>query len=134
MRDILILPQLCYSKFKILRLKSMPYTSSVAAKAAPKKKKTSYTPQFKLDRALEALRNNNISEIARKYGLNANLLYLWRDQLVERGASVFETAPDQTINDLKAKVARLEQMVGKKEVELNLLKNFSDFYSSRSTP
>ncbi len=134
MRDILILPQLCYCKFKILRLKSMPYASSVAAKAAPKKKKISYTPQFKLDRALEALRNNNISEIARKYGLNSNLLYLWRDQLVERGASVFETAPDQTINELKAKVARLEQMIGKKEVELNLLKNFSDFYSSRNTP
>jgi len=54
--------------------------------------------------------------------------------LVERGASVFETAPDQTINELKAKVARLEQMIGKKEVELSLLKNFSDFYSSRSTP
>jgi len=134
MRDILILPQLCYSKFKILRLKSMPYTSSDAAPSAPKKKKTNYTPQFKLDRALEALRTNNISEIARKYNLNANLLYLWRDQLVKRGTSVFETAPDRTMNELKAKVARLEQMIGKKEVELNLLKNFSDFYSSRSTP
>jgi len=112
----------------------MSETSSVAAKAAPKKKKTSYTPQFKLDRALEAIRTNNISEIARKYGLNPNLLYLWRDQLVERGASVFETAPDQEVGELKAKVGRLEQMIGKKEVELNLLKNFSDFYSSRNTP
>lgn len=98
-------------------------------------RKKSYTPQFKLDRALDALRGNgNISDIARKYGLNANLLYLWRDQLIERGSHVFETAPDQVVNELKTKVARLEQMLGKKEVELNLLKNFSDFYSSRSTP
>lgn len=112
----------------------MPDTSSSAAKAAPRRKKISYTPQFKLDRALEAVRTNNISEIARKYGLNPNLLYLWRDQLIERGAEVFAAAPDQEANQLKAKVGRLEQLIGKKEVELNLLKNFSDFYSSRNTP
>lgn len=112
----------------------MSNTSSATAKAAPKKIKTSYTPQFKLDRSLEAVRTNNISEIARKYGLNPNLLYLWRDQLIERGAAIFATAPDQEVNQLKAKVGRLEQMLGKKEVELNLLKNFSDFYSSRNTP
>jgi transposase-like protein len=97
-------------------------------------KKKSYTPQFKFARAIDALRGGgNIADIARKYGLNANLLYLWRDQLIERGAKVFETAPDQAANELKTKVARLEQMLGKKEVELNLLKNFSDFYSSRNT-
>jgi transposase len=112
----------------------MQDTSSAAAKSAPKRKKTSYTPQFKLERALEAVRNNNIAEIARKYNLNPNLLYLWRDQLVERGASVFETAPDQEVKELKSKVGKLEQMIGKKEVELNLLKNFSDFYSSRKEP
>ena len=111
----------------------MPKISSVLAKITPKRKKTSYTAQFKLDRALEAVQTNNISEIARKYDLNPNLLYLWRDQLVERGAMVFETSPDQTVNELKSKVSRLEQMVGKKEVELNLLKNYSDFYSSRNT-
>jgi len=112
----------------------MPDISSIAAKAAPKKKKNIYTPQFKLDRALEAIQTNNISEIARKYQVNPNLLYIWRDQLIERGNSVFETAPNQEANELKAKVGRLEQMIGKKEVELNLLKNFSDFYSSRNTP
>lgn len=99
-----------------------------------KTKKKNYTPQFKLDRSLDALRGNgNVSEIARKYDLNANLLYIWRDQLTERGSQVFETTPDQVKNELKIKVARLEQMLGKKEVELNLLKNFSDFYSSQNT-
>ena len=83
---------------------------------------------------MDALRGNgNVSEIARKYDLNANLLYIWRDQLTERGSQVFETTPDQVKNELKIKVARLEQMLGKKEVELNLLKNFSDFYSSQNT-
>jgi len=108
-------------------------TSLATTKTTSKRKKTNYTPQFKLDRALEAVQTNNISEIARKYNLNPNLLYIWRDQLIERGISVFETSPNQTVNELKAKVGKLEQMIGKKEVELNLLKNFSDFYSSRST-
>ena len=101
---------------------------------AGSRKNNKYAPQFKLDRALEALRTDKVAEIARKYDLNANLLYLWRGQLMERGAQVFETTPDQLAGELKNKVARLEQMLGKKEVELSLLKNFSDFYSSRSTP
>ena len=106
----------------------------VAVKATVKKKKNSYTPQFKLDRSIEVIRTNNASEVARKYAMDANLLYIWRDQLIERGVKVFETSPDQTVNELKAKVGRLEQMVGKKEVELSLLKNFSDFYASRNAP
>jgi transposase len=98
-------------------------------------KKNSYTAQFKFDRAMDVLRHSgNISEIARKYNLNANLLYIWRDQLIERGVTVFEGGQDKTIQELNTKVSRLEQMVGKKEVELSLLKNFSDFYSSRNTP
>ena len=101
---------------------------------AGSRKNNKYTPQFKIDRVLEVLRTDNVAEIARKYDLNANLLYLWRDQLAERGAQIFETTPDQVAGELKNKVARLEQMLGKKEVELSLLKNFSDFYSSRSTP
>lgn len=105
-----------------------------SGKIAVKRKKNSYTPQFKLDRALEVIKTNNASEIARKYGVSSNLLYIWRDQLIEKGIKVFETSPDQTTNELKATVARLEQMIGKKEVELNLLKNFSDFYSSRNQP
>lgn len=96
------------------------------------RRKKSYTAQFKLDRALDAIKGN-VAEIARKYDLNVNLLYLWRDQLIERGPQVFETTPDQVVGELKTKVARLEQMLGKKEVELSLLKNFSDFYSSRNT-
>lgn len=104
------------------------------AGGAGSRKNNKYTPQFKLDRALEALRTDNVAEIVRKYDLNANLLYLWRGQLVERGAQVFETTPDQIAGELKNKVAKLEQMLGKKEVELSLLKNFSDFYSSRKTP
>lgn len=98
------------------------------------RKKNTYTPQFKFERAIDSLKSDNVSEISRKYGLSANLLYLWKGQLLERGFQIFATSPDQAVGELKAKMARLEQMLGKKEVELSLLKNFSDFYSSRNTP
>ena len=93
----------------------------------------SYTPQFKFDRSIEAVKTNNLSEISRKYSVSFGILSNWRNQLLEQGSRIFETSPDQESAALKAKIAKLEQMLGKKEVELSLLKNFSDFYESRST-
>jgi len=103
----------------------MPYLKS------PRKQ---YTAQFKFDRAVEAIKADNLSAISRKYGIGVNLLSRWRQDLLERGYRVFENGPDQENQHLRTQVGKLEQMVGKKEVELNLLKNFSDFYASRNTP
>lgn len=97
-------------------------------------KRKSYTPQFKFDRAVETIKIGSLSEISRKYGVGVNILSKWRTDLMERGYRVFETSPDQEVGGLKKQIAKLEQMVGKKEVELNLLKNFSDFYGSQSSP
>ncbi|MBU4348436.1 hypothetical protein KJ671_03000 [Patescibacteria group bacterium] len=97
-------------------------------------KRRAYAPQFKFDRSIEAVKTNNYSEISRKYDVSVNLISNWKDRLFKQGAGIFETSPDQERNELKIKIAKLEQMLGKKEVELNLLKNFSDFYESRNTP
>jgi len=43
---------------------------------------------------------------------------------------MFETTPDKENRELKQKVEKLEQLIGKKEVELALIKNFVDFYES----
>jgi len=96
-------------------------------------KRKQYSSQFKFDRALEAIKIDNLSEISRKYGVSVNVLSNWRERLLKHGAQAFETTPDQEKNALKNKIGRLEQMLGKKEVELNLLKNFSDFYESQNT-
>ena len=101
----------------------MSNTKIAAIKIGSRQKK-SYTAQFKFDRALDALRGN-VADIARKYDLNANLLYLWRDQLIARGAQVFETSPDQAVGELRTKVARLEQKVGQLTMELEWLKKKS---------
>jgi transposase-like protein len=98
-----------------------------------KQNRKKYSPQFKFDRSLETVKTGNLSEISRKYGVSVNILSIWRSQLLERGAQAFAASPDQEKNQLKGKIAKLEQMLGKKEVELNLLKNFSDFYESQNT-
>lgn len=96
-------------------------------------KRKQYSPQFKFDRSLEAIKTDNLSEISRKYGVSVNVLSNWRSEFLKQGARIFSTSPDQETNQLKAKIAKLEQMLGKKEVELNVLKNFSDFYESQNT-
>jgi transposase-like protein len=94
------------------------------------KTRKNYTPQFKFDRAMEAIKTDNLTEISRKYDISVNVLSLWRKELLKRGSQMFVTTPDQENKRLKNKIAKLEQMLGKKEVELNVLKNFADFYES----
>lgn len=97
------------------------------------KTRKKYTPQFKFNLAKEAIKTGNISEISRKYGVGVNIISIWMKHLENQGFHIFETTPDQQNKQLKGKIAKLEQMVGKKEIELNLLKNFSDFYQSQDT-
>ena len=106
----------------------MPYPKSSTGKTRKK-----YTPQFKYNLAKEAIKTGNLSEISRKYGVGVNIISVWTKHLDNQGFHIFETTPDQQNNQLKGKIAKLEQMVGKKEIELNLLKNFSDFYQSQNT-
>lgn len=93
-----------------------------------------YTPQFKFKLSVEAIQKNNLTQVARQYGVGVNVLSKWRSDLLEQGYKVFETGVDKEVGFLRKQLGKLEQMIGKKEVELNLLKNFSDFYQSRNGP
>jgi len=95
-------------------------------------KRKQYTPQFKFDRAIEAIKTGNLSEVSRKYNIAVNVLSNWRSELLGKGANTFVLTPDKEKKQLKVKIAKLEQMLGKKEVELSVLKNFSDFYESEN--
>lgn len=90
-----------------------------------------YTPEFKFKLVTEVIKTDNMTAIARKYELNFGLLAKWRNHFLEHGKEIFEMTADQEKEALKKRVADLERIVGKKEVELNLIKNFSDFYESQ---
>jgi hypothetical protein len=43
--------------------------------------------------------------------------------LLKQGHNVFNTTPDKENKKLRSQITKLEQMLGKKEVELNVLKS-----------
>ena len=94
-------------------------------------KRKKYSAKYKFDRVMETIRRDNVSEVARQYGISTTVVSKWRNRLMELGYQIFETTENQEIKRLKRKVADLERMLGKKEVELGLLKNFADFYESQ---
>ncbi len=92
-----------------------------------------HTAQFKFKVALEAIKKENAAEVARQHNIDWGLVNKWKRLFLERGPAVFESSSDKDKVSYEKKIEKLEQMVGRKEVELNLLKNFADFYGSRNT-
>lgn len=87
------------------------------------KKRPSYTPTFKFQVVLEVLKKEaQAAEIARNYGIHPVTASNWKKKFIENGAQVF--GADQSIKQLEDRIAQLERMLGQKEVEIALLKNF----------
>ena len=82
---------------------------------------------------METIKNESATAVARKYGLNFGLLAKWKNYFWEHGKQVFEANSDKEKEELRKTVAKLERIIGRKEIELNLLKNFSSFYESQNT-
>lgn len=90
-------------------------------------KRKKYSSKFKFDRIIESLQRGSVAEVARQYGFRANLLSKWRKEFFVMGPKIFETRPDRKAQQQEKKIKKLEQMIGKKEVELDLLKIFQTF-------
>jgi transposase-like protein len=85
--------------------------------------KRRYTAKLKFQVVLEALRGEKTpAQIAKAYGVHPNSIGLWKQTFLEKGASVFESPSEN--GDVARRIAELEQLLGKKEVEIALLKNF----------
>lgn len=90
-----------------------------------------YKPELKFNIVLETIKEDNVSAVARKHSVNVNLVSRWRKEFLTQGEKIFRKNGVDEHRELKKKIADLERMLGKKEVELGLLKNFADFYGSR---
>lgn len=83
----------------------------------------SYSPKFKFRVVMEALESDESdAAVARAYDVHPVTLSRWKKTLKENGPEVFGT--DEDIQEYESKIADLEQMLGKKEVEIAMLKNF----------
>jgi transposase-like protein len=82
-----------------------------------------YSPEFKLQVVLEALQSDGTdAEVARAYHIHPVTFSNWKKKLKENGSKAFGGGDD--LKEKNDKIAKLERMVGKKEVEIALLKNF----------
>ena len=88
-----------------------------------------HSPQFKFDVVLKALESKQIAETARQYNLNTGQVSKWIAYLKSQGSTIFATHPDVEKAKLQTKIEKLEHLIGKKEIELSLMKNFVDFYA-----
>ena len=83
----------------------------------------SYSPEFKFQVVVEALTSDSTdAEVARVYDVHPVTLSNWKRQFREDGAKIF--GGDNELKKKEKRIAKLERMIGKKEVEIALLKNF----------
>lgn len=78
------------------------------------RKRRNHSSEFKAKVALAAVKGDEtLSELARRFGINANLIVKWKKQLLENSSEVFASgkglAPDREseIKDLQAKIGEI---------------------------
>jgi len=81
------------------------------------------TPRFKFQVVLEILKaEKTMGQLAKAYGVHPVTLSHWKGEFLKKGPEVFgqRGAMEQYEHQLR----ELEQLIGQKEVEIALLKNF----------
>lgn len=82
-----------------------------------------FSPKLKFQVVLESLTGGRSpGQIAKTYGVHPNSVGLWKKAFLERGAELFDG--DGMSSQYERRIAELERLVGQKEVEIALLKNF----------
>lgn len=66
--------------------------------------------------------DNSQAQVAKAYGVHPNTVGSWKSIFMEQGPELF--AEDNVVFEYERRIADLEHLIGKKEVEIALLKNF----------
>ena len=87
-----------------------------------KRKRRTFTPEFKAKIVLEALRGETAqAEVCRRHNLSEDQLSKWKQQLLENAATLFESG-DKGSQNAAERIAHLEQLVEKLTVALDIHK------------
>ncbi len=90
----------------------------------PKRRRRSFTPQFKAQVVLEVLSGlHSQAEVARQYKLKPELITRWKDIALEGLEGLFQ-GDDQQGRE-QERIAELERMVGRRTMELDVAKTAS---------
>ncbi len=94
-----------------------------------KRKRRRFTPEFKAEVVLEALRGESSqAELCRRHNLSEDQLSKWKQQVVENVASVFAST-DKRSSEATERIAQLEQLVGRLTLALEIQKKASTLLS-----
>ena len=87
-----------------------------------KRKRRSFTAEFKAKVVLEALRGESSqAELCRQHNLSEDQLSKWKQQLIENAASLV-AATDKHSGEAAERIAHLDQLVGRLTVALDIEK------------
>ena len=82
-----------------------------------------YSPKLKFQIVLEVLSGDrSVGQVAKAYNVHPNSVHKWKKDFLENGPEVFDQ--DGVVAEYERRIADLEQLLGKKEVEIALLRNF----------
>ena len=82
-----------------------------------------YSAKLKFQVVTELLAGDKTAaQVAKVYGIHPNTVNAWRKTFLEKGPDIF--AEDNIVAQYERQIAELEQLIGKKEVEIALLKGF----------
>ena len=82
-----------------------------------------YSAKFKFQVVLEVMQGDKTpAQVAKAYDIHPNTLNNWKQTLLENGPELF--AKTGLAAEYEQRIAELERLLGKKEVEIALLKNF----------
>ena len=91
-----------------------------------KKPRKTYTTEFKVKVALEAIKGQRTSsEISSHYSIHANQVMPWKKQALEGLPDVFSSRRERAAEDEEAIKAQLYRQIGQLKVELDWLKKKS---------
>ena len=94
-----------------------------------KRKRRTFTPEFKAEVVVEALRGESSqAELCRRHNLSEDQVSKWKQQFLENAATVFAPT-DQQSNEAAERIAHLEQLVGRLTVALDIPKKALTYLS-----
>ncbi len=97
-----------------------------------KRQRRRFTPEFKAKVVLEVLNGTqSAGEACREHTLSPNLLGRWKSTFLERAHTLFQ--PDEQRDEDQARIAELEQLLGRSTRRIEILRKASTLLDAAST-
>ena len=95
-----------------------------------KRKRRNFTPEFKAEVVLEALRGESSqAEVCRRHNLSDEQLSKWKRQLLENAETTLFEPADKQSDASAERITQLEQLVGRLTLALDIQKKASTYLS-----